>query len=167
MYLISPAYAARVSVSSPKSSVTVNESVSIPIQIQTGQDSVSGTDVYIQYDKSALQYEGVKDLHFFSFVNAVEDGDSTVHVSAVVGDVKDLKKGSAQFATVMFKAIRGGTSKISIICDPGTRDSSKIIRGDLDATDIIDCAETQPAVVTVSDTSLFRKAYTFLFGWLK
>lgn len=161
------AHAASVSLLPPGQSISKSESFPIGLRIQTGDDAISGTDVYITYDNKALVYQGVNDLHYFPFVHAVQDTDNTVHVSAVVSDAKGLKKGEGQFASVMFKALKSGKTVVSISCAAGEKGSSKIIRGDLDATDVIDCTNVEQLTLSVTDTSLLQKAYTFLFGWLK
>lgn len=133
-----------------KKTVVVSPEVAFEIQVMVdpGSEQISSIDAYITYDPSLLEAQAVTPLDYFTTViNNIESGK--IYIAGLVDDPSNYKTGSGSVATISFKALTEGSGTISYDCQEGVYQSSKVIKDDIDATNIIVCADNGEAQVTV------------------
>lgn len=122
----------------------------IDLVIDSGSIEISGTDAYILYDSSVIDPQSVEEGdHFPTVTNKIED--DKISVSGVITDPTDFRTGEGVVATITFKALQAGTTELEVYCDLTKNDTSKIVRSDINATNIIECDALQQATITIND----------------
>lgn len=132
-----------------KTSVTVDpgQTFQIGVVVDAGTDEISSTDVYVLYDSSLLTAQSVAAGTFFPTVtNNITAGK--VYIAGLVDDPATSKTGSGTVATITFSALKNGSGTLTFDCTTASN-SSKIIKNDLNATNIIVCSQNGSATVTV------------------
>ena len=120
----------------------------VQIIVDPGSEQISSDDAYVIYDPSLIEAQGVTPLDYFpTVVNNIEFG--RVYVAGLVDDPATYKTGSGAVATVSFKALANGLGTLTYDCQPGVYNSSKIIKNDLNATNIIECDQNGRVNITV------------------
>jgi len=120
-------------------SANVNDVFQIQVIVDAGSEQILSTDAYILYDASAIQAQSVASGTFFPTVNN-EVTSGKIYIAGMVSDPGTSKTGSGAVATITFKALKAATVNLTFDCRAGASDSSKIIKNDFNATNIIDCA---------------------------
>lgn len=124
-----------------KTSVTTsaNQTFDVQVVIDAGADQILGVDSYVVYDPALLEPQNVVNGSYFPTVlNNTFSGK--VYIAGIVNDPATFKTGSGTLATVTFKALKDGTGKLTFYCTEGANDSSKILKNDTNATNVIQCA---------------------------
>lgn len=130
------------------SSTTVGGSISPKVNVSSGDVQIAGTDIYILYDPAYLEPQTVTPGDHFPIVtNNFNSGK--VYVSAVVDNSSQYKVGEGTVATVTFKALKNGTTTLTYYCDLTKNDTSKIVKNDINATNVIECASNGIHTVTI------------------
>ena len=120
----------------------------VQIIVDPGSEQISSDDAYVIYDPSLIEAQGVTPLDYFpTVVNNIESG--RVYVAGLVDDPATYKTGSGAIATVSFRALAEGLGTLTYDCQPGVYNSSKIIKNDLHATNIIECDQNGRVNITV------------------
>lgn len=136
----------------PSLSTEANKTFQLQVIVDTGGEEINSIDAYIKYDKSILKAESVADGTFFPTVLNDLSSDRA-YVAGLVDDPATSKNGSGTVATVTFKALKAGSATVTYDCDPNNNETSKVIKNDIDATNIIVCSENGSTSVTVSGSS--------------
>lgn len=153
LFLLSPsigvkAYAAFLDFDQSTVLVDTGESFDIQVTIDAGSDQISSNDAYVIYDPTLLEAQSVTPGDYFpTVVNNITSG--RLYVAGLVDDPATYKTGSGTVATISFKALADGTGTLTYDCQQGVYNSSKIIKNDLNATNIIDCSLNGKSTVTV------------------
>ena len=113
---------------------------SVKVGVDTEGQPVTGTDVYIQYDQASVKPAGVEHGTYFPFVSDRQE-DGKVSVSGVVLDPKETKNTKGAVATVKFTSLNGSSGSLSFYCDTKKSNTSKIVKSDVNATNLIDCSK--------------------------
>ena len=120
----------------------------VQIIVDPGSEQISSDDAYVIYDPSLIEAQGVTPLDYFpTVVNNIEFG--RVYVAGLVDDPATYKTGSGAVATVSFKALANGLGTLTYDCQPGVYNSSKIIKNDLHASNIIECDQNGRVNITI------------------
>lgn len=124
----------------------VNQSFTLDVYVDSGTEEIRGVDIYLSFDGNLLSAESVSAGSFFSTVtNNITSNE--VYISGVMDDVS-TKTGLGKVASVTFKGKSGGSGTISFNCD-----KSVIAKGDVNATNILDCSSNITSNVTISGGS--------------
>ena len=124
-------------------SSNANETFTINVNIDTENEEVNSADVYITYDAGLLEAQQVVAGSFFPTVtNNIASG--RLYIAGLVEDPASSKKGTGTIATVTFKALKDGFATLSIDCS-----SSKIVKADVNATNILECSKNGSSQVTI------------------
>jgi len=128
-------------------SVDVGGTLSLGIIVDAGSDEISSTDIYVTYDANLIEAQTVNNGSFFPTVtNNITPG--RVYIAGMVDDPASSKTGSGTVATIDFKGLKDGSVTISFDCN-----TSKIVKGDINATNILQCSSDDKAVISVGSGS--------------
>jgi len=125
-------------------SVSTGQTFQVQININTGTDQVNGADAYINYDNSFLSVENITAGSFFPTVTNDITTAGKVYIAGLVDDPASPKTGSGTLATITFKGLKDGTANLSFDCN-----NSKIVKNDVNTTNILQCSSSDKAVVSV------------------
>jgi len=132
-------------------SAGVDDTFSVKVLIDAGSEQVISADAYVLFDASALEAQSVTDGDYFPIVsNNVNSGK--VYIAGLVTDVASAKTGSGTLATINFKALKNATVTLSFDCQ-GTGGPSKIIKNEVNSSNIIVCSSNGTSTVTVGSGS--------------
>ena len=124
-------------------SVDVGGTLSVGVIVDAGSDEISSTDIYVTYDASFVEAQSVDAGSFFPTVtNNISSG--RIYIAGMVDDPASSKTGSGTVATITFKGLKNGSGAISFDFT-----SSKVIKDDINATNIMDCNANGSLTVTV------------------
>lgn len=124
-----------------KTTVTtdLNQTIDLQVVIDAASDQILGVDSYIVYDPQYFEPQNVANGTYFPTVlNNIFSGK--VYIAGIVNDPSTFKTGSGTLATITFKALKNGSGNITFYCVDGANDSSKILKNDTNATNVINCA---------------------------
>lgn len=130
-------------------SVTSGNTFDVQVVIDPGSEQVTSTDAWIVYDKNILTVVSVKDGTYFPTVLNDTTTAGKVYVAGLVNDPTEFKSGVGTVATITFRATTNGNATISYQCDPNATETSKIIKNDINSTNIIECGANGTQAVTV------------------
>jgi len=116
--------------------------------LDAGTDQVTSTDIWVIYDATLLEAQLVTSGTFFPTVtNNITSGK--IYIAGLIVDPGTYKTGSGTVATISFKALKNGTGTLTFDCRTDVSNSSKIIKNDVNATNIITCSQNGTQTVTV------------------
>ena len=128
--------------------VKVGDKFDIQVMVDAGSDQISSIDAYVIYDPGLLEAQVISPGTFFpTVVNNITSG--RLYVAGLVDDATQSKTGTGDVAIITFKALTQGTGTLTYDCQPGVYNSSKVIKNDIDATNIIDCAANGESTITI------------------
>ncbi len=129
-------------------SVASGGTFNINVIIDAGSDQVTSTDAYVTFDSSLLTAQSVAAGSYFPTVsNNISAG--RVYVAGIVASAGASETGSGTLATITFKANTAGTATLAFDCQAGLSSTSKVIKNDINATNVLDCTQTGTSTVTV------------------
>lgn len=132
------------------SAISVGGSATPKVTISSGDVQIAGSDIYIVYDPAYLEPQTVTaGDHFPIVTNNVTPGK--VYISAVVDNSSQYKTGDGTIATVSFKGLKNGTTTLTYYCDLTKNDTSKIVKNDINATNVIECGTLGTHTITIGD----------------
>lgn len=118
--------AASVTLSPTQETVPQNNTFTVTLSINTDNNSVTGSDVTLQYAPTGLQYVSATNGNFFPNMTPASDpstGQLVIH--GYVTNFTDAKTGSGNIATIVFKVLQSsGSSNISFICSGSGHDTN-------------------------------------------
>ncbi len=127
--------------------VDVNSTLTISVTVDPGSDSINSTDAYVTYDATVLEAQSVANGTYFPTVtNNITSGK--VYVAGMVDDPASSKTGIGTVATITFKGLQAGTVTLAYDCT-----NSKIVKNDINASNILTCSENGTTTVTVGSGS--------------
>lgn len=130
-------------------SVKTGDTFNVQIVIDPGTEQVTSTDAYVVYDGNFLQAQTIVGGTYFPQV-LHDKKTNLVYVGAMIQSPTDFKTGKGTVATITFKATGSGSTKLTYQCDKTLIATSKIIKNDPNATDIIECSQNEEATIAVS-----------------
>ncbi len=129
-------------------SANLGETFQVQVVVDAGVDQISSTDAYVLYDASLLEAQSIVAGTFFPTVtNNITSGK--IYIAAFVDDPATYKTGSGAIATISFRTLKNGSGTLSFDCQPGVYNSSKIIKNDLNATNVIECSQNGTSTITI------------------
>jgi len=116
----------------------------IGVIVEPGTDSLSSTDVYVTYDSTLLKATVVTSGTQFPTVTNDIATSGKVYISGMVNDPSASISASGTLATITFQALKDGTGTLAFDCN-----LSKIVKNDVNATNVIVCGSNLTSAVTV------------------
>jgi len=147
-----PVEAAFLKFDQTTATVTNGTTYQAQVVLDAGTDQITSTDVWVRYDPTLLEAQTVASGTFFPTVtNNVTSGK--VYIAGLIVDPGTYKTGSGTVATITFKALKNGSGTLTYDCRTDVSNSSKIIKNDVNATNIIVCSQNLTQTVTVGGSS--------------
>ncbi len=128
--------------------VGVGDTFGVEIVVNPGSDQITSIDSYVTYDSAIINADSVTEGSYFPTVlNDLTTGK--VYIAGLIDSPSDFKTGTGTVATITFKAQKEGETDLIFDCDPDATVTSKVIKNDINATDIIECDKNGTATVTI------------------
>lgn len=159
IFSLYPVEAANLEFDPTNIEIQAGETFDVDINVNAGSDQILAVDSYILFNSQDLEvvrgsdneYQITNGTYFPTVFNNVFT--DKVYIAGIVEDPATFKTGSGTIATITFKALRDTTGQLTFYCDETVSDSSKIIKNDVDSTNIINCSENNSVTYTVGGGS--------------
>lgn len=126
----------------------VGDTFDVQIIVNPGSDQVTSVDSYVTYDSQIVNATSVTEGSYFPTVlNDLTNGK--VYVAGLVDSPSDFKSGTGTVATISFEALKEGTTELVFDCNGQATVTSKVIKNDINSTNIIECSQNGTATVTI------------------
>ena len=112
---------------------------SVDVMVDAGTEQVTGTDVYVLYDPQYLQLQTVTAGSLFPKSDNMPSSGK-LYVWGVIENQGDYKTGQGVLSTLTFKVIKGGNTAVTFECNTSATETSKVLKNDINATNVINCA---------------------------
>jgi hypothetical protein len=116
----------------------------ISVTVDPGSDALNSTDVYVTFDATLLKATAVSAGTMFPTVSNDISTSGKVYIAGMVNDPASSVSTAGTLATITFQGLKEGTGTLSFDCN-----SSKIIKNDINASNVIVCSSNGTAAVTV------------------
>lgn len=124
------------------------ETINIKININAGSDNLHGADAYVLYESTYLKVESVTAGSYFPTVTRNVSAAGKVYIAGMVDNPASPVSGAGTLATIVFQALADGQVTLTIDCN-----LSKIVKDDINATNVMECSQNGQATVTVGTGS--------------
>lgn len=141
--------AASIQFSPQTTTVAPNSTFTVDVNVDPDTEQIAGTDIILLFDPQFLEIQSVSSESYFPIVNNVPSTDK-VKITAVVNNPGEYKSGVGTVSKVTFKALQEGTTTITVDCNLTDSETSKVVKNDANATNIIDCSANGDHRVTIS-----------------
>ncbi len=111
---------------------------SVDVVVDAGTEQVTGTDVYVIYDPQYLQLQTVTAGSFFPKSDNMPS-TGKLYVWGVIENQGEYKTGQGVLSTLTFKTVKGGNTTVTFQCNTANTETSKILKNDINATNVINC----------------------------
>lgn len=129
-------------------SVTNGGTFQIAVTVDPGSDALSSVDAYVTYDGAYLKVNSVSAGTQFPTVSHDESTGGRVYIAGMVNDPTTSITSVGTVATITFQALKDGTTTLSFDCS-----TSKIIKNDINASDVMTCSQNNSSAVTIGASS--------------
>jgi hypothetical protein len=144
------AYAGTLSFDPSSVNTAVDETFTLTVKVDAEDAEVLGVDALIEYDKDMLEITNIADGTFLSIGAKEHSEDGKAYVAGMVESAGESVTGAGDLVDITFKALSGGTTNVSFICELGETGESNISENSTDATDLIECSQNGEAVVVIT-----------------
>ncbi|MBI5122671.1 hypothetical protein HZA75_02310 [Candidatus Roizmanbacteria bacterium] len=125
-------------------SVTNGGTFQIAVTVDPGSDALSSVDAYVTFDAAYLKATTVTAGSLFPTVSNDISTSGKVYIAGLVNDPASSISTAGTLATITFQALKAGTATLSFDCN-----SSKIIKNDINASNVIVCSSNGTSTVTI------------------
>lgn len=130
-------------------SVDEGETFNVEVIVNPGSDQITSIDAHVMYDNTIINVDNVTEGTYFPTVlNQLNAGHA--YIAGLVDSPTEFKTGTGTVATVVFKAVKEGETDLVFDCDDQETVTSKVIKNDVNSTNIIVCDENGTATVTIN-----------------
>ncbi|KKQ24983.1 MAG: hypothetical protein US40_C0004G0021 [Candidatus Roizmanbacteria bacterium GW2011_GWC2_37_13] len=116
----------------------------ISVTVDPAGDNLSSTDVYVTFDSTLLKANSVAAGSLFPTVTNDISTSGKVYIAGMVNDPATSVSTSGTLATITFQGLKDGSGTLAFDCA-----TSKIIKNDINATNVINCSQNGTSSVTV------------------
>jgi hypothetical protein len=116
----------------------------ISVTVDPGSDALNSTDAYVTFDSSLLKATEVVAGSLFPIVSNDISTAGKVYIAGMVSDPASSISTAGTLATITFQGLKEGTGTLAFDCS-----TSKIIKNDINASNVITCSLNGTAAVTV------------------
>ncbi len=124
--------------------VAVNGTFQVQVMVDPGSDQLNSVDAYILYDSNVLKVQSVANGTLFPNVNPDTSTAGTVYIAGYVSNPASSISTGGTIATITFQGLTDGTATLTFDCS-----TSKIVKDDINATNVMQCSQNGQATVTV------------------
>jgi len=146
--LMNSVWAGSLTFDKTTSTVANGGTFQVSVNVIPGSDSINSADVYVNYDPALLKATAVNSGVLFPTVSNDISTSGKVYIAGYVDDPASSVSSTGTIATITFQAIKEGTGTLSFDCN-----TSKIIKNDTDASNVITCSENGTSAVTIGNGS--------------
>lgn len=146
-FSVSQAQAAYFKFDKDQVNVAAGQEFDLQLIVDPEGEQITSVDAYIQFDQNLIQGISVTDGNYFPTVTN-NISNTTIYVAGLVSDPNSPKTGVGTIATIRFKGKTNGTATLSFNCD-----SSKIVKNDINSTNIISCDKNKSAQIIIGQGS--------------
>ena len=143
-FVVGKVIAASLSFSPTTATTTNGGTFQVAVTIDPGSDSLNSTDAYVTYDPILLKPTNVAAGTLFPTVTNDLSTSGKAYIAGLVNDTASPITKAGTVATITFQALKEGTGNLAYDCN-----SSKIVKNDLNATNVMVCASNGTSAVTV------------------
>lgn len=116
----------------------------IAVTVDPGSDALNSVDAYVTFDAAVIKATVVTAGSLFPTVSHDESTAGRVYIAGMVNDPASSISATGTLVTITFQALKDGTATLAFDCN-----TSKIIKNDINASNVITCAQNGTTVVTV------------------
>ena len=116
----------------------------VGVVMNPGSDIIYSTDIYVIYDATLFKATNVAAGTLFPNVANDTATSGRVYIAGYVNDTGSSVTTSGTVATITFQGLKDGSGTLSFDCN-----SSKIIKNDLNATNVIVCTQNGTSAITI------------------
>lgn len=116
----------------------VGDTFDVQVKVDPEGEQISGTDVYVIFDSSIVTAENVEKTDLFDTINSTIDTDQ-VYLNGIFTDGTSYIDAEGVMATITFKLNAATPGTLQFYCDTTQNDTSKIVKNDVNATNVIEC----------------------------
>jgi hypothetical protein len=120
-------------------STTAGSTFTVNVKVDPKGQQVSGTDVYVLFDSSVVTAENVQTTNLFDQINSTIDAKQ-VYINGYFTDGVSYIDTAGTIATITFKVNAAAVGTLQFYCDTSKADTSKIVKNDVNASNIIECS---------------------------
>jgi len=120
----------------------------ISVTVEPGSDALNSTDVYVTYDATLLKATLVSAGSLFPTVSNDISTSGKVYIAGMVNDPASSISTTGTLATITFQGLKEGSGTLSFDCN-----TSKIIKNDINASNVLVCSQNGTAAITVGSGS--------------
>ncbi|CAN5242633.1 hypothetical protein BH09PAT2_BH09PAT2_07830 [soil metagenome] len=120
---------------------------SVDVVADAGTEQITGTDIYVLYDPQYLQLQTVTAGSFFPKSDNIPS-TGKLYIWGVIENQGEYKTGQGVVATLTFKTLQGGNNTVRFDCNLSNAETSKILKNDINATNVINCGGNGTLLVT-------------------
>jgi len=142
--IISSAQAASLGFDKTTVTTTNGGTFQVAVTIDPGSDALNSTDIYVTYDPILLKPTAVSAGTMFPTVSNDISTSGKVYIAGMVDDPASSVSTSGTVATITFQGLKDGSGTLSFDCN-----SSKIVKNDINATNVLVCSSNGILAVTV------------------
>jgi hypothetical protein len=146
-FSVSQAQAAYFKFNKDQVNVAAGDEFDLQLIVDPENEEITSVDAYIQFDQNLIEGVSVTDGSYFPTVTN-NISLSTIYIAGLVDDPASPKTGTGTVATIKFKGKTNGTATVSFNCD-----TSKIIKNDINSTNIISCNKNKLAQIIIGQGS--------------
>ena len=143
-YFFNSAFAAYLKFDNTTATAANGATFQLSVVIEPGSDAINSSDVYITYDQTLLNPTTVTAGTLFPTVTNDTSIGGKIYIAGMVDDPASSISTAGTIATITFKALKDGSGTLAFDCN-----SSKIIKNDINATNVIACSQNTGAAVTI------------------
>jgi len=116
----------------------------IAVTVDPGSDALNAAEAYVIFDATVLKATTVAAGSLFPTVSNDISTSGKVYIAGLVNDPASSISTTGTLATITFQALKDGTVTLSFDCN-----TSKIVKNDINASNVISCSQNGTAAVTV------------------
>ncbi|MDO9028771.1 MAG: cohesin domain-containing protein [Candidatus Roizmanbacteria bacterium] len=125
-------------------SVSNGGTFQIAVTVDPGSDALNSVDAYVTFDASVLKATAVTAGSLFPTVSHDESTAGKVYIAGMVNDPASSISVAGTLATITFQGLKDGSATLSFDCN-----TSKIVKDDINASNVLVCSQNNSAAVTV------------------
>lgn len=142
--LFNPAWAGFFKFDKTTAAVSNGGTFQIAVTVDPGSDSLNSVDAYVTFDSTVLKATSVAAGSLFPTVSHDESTAGKVYIAGMVNDPASSISSAGTLATITFQGLKDGSATLAFDCN-----TSKIIKDDINASNVINCSQNGTAAVTV------------------
>ncbi len=142
--LFNPALAGFLKFDKTTATISNGGTFQIAVTVDPGSDALNSVDAYVTFDAAVLKATAVTAGSLFPTVSHDESTTGKVYIAGMVNDPASSISTTGTLATITFQGLKDGSATLSFDCN-----TSKIIKNDINASNVLVCSQNNSAAVTV------------------